>query len=130
MKNSIAFVVALLFNTMLFAQTDTSDISSLLDAELNAEDKNRTEYITATFKTTRLINGHSTENTARRVLDVKISHRFGALNTGAYELFGLDNATMRMGADYGITNNLMVGLGRSTFEKTYDAFFKWRILRQ
>ena len=63
-------------------------------------------------------------------MDVKISHRFGKLNEGAYEFFGLDNATMRMGFDYGITKNLMVGIGRSTYQKTYDAFLKLKILRQ
>src|SRR6185295_8548596 len=69
-------------------------------------------------------------NVGKGVLDVKISHRFGTLNKGSYELFGLDNATMRMGLDFGITPNLMVGVGRSTYQKTYDAFFKYRILRQ
>ena len=120
-----------LFSSVIsFAQTDSTDLDKLLADEINAQDKNKTEYVTAIFKTTRLINGHSTENVARRVLDIKISHRFGTLNGGGYELWGLDNATMRMGGDYGITDNLMVGIGRSTFEKTYDAFFKWRILRQ
>jgi hypothetical protein len=52
------------------------------------------------------------------------------LNNGAYELFGLDNATMRLGLDYGITKNLMVGIGRSTYQKTFDAFFKLKLLRQ
>ncbi len=109
---------------------DTSDISKLLEAQMRSEEKDKTQYVTATFKTTRLINGHSVENTARHVLDVKIDHRFGTLNGGAYEFFGLDNATMRLGFDYGLTNTLMIGVGRSTFEKTFDAFFKWKILRQ
>lgn len=126
----IALGVALCFSAVVRAQTDTTDINSLLDAEVKSTEKGKKEYVRAAFKTTRLINGHSTENVGRRVLDVKISHRFGALNSGSYELFGLDNATMRMGLDYGITDNFMVGIGRSTFEKTYDAFFKWRILRQ
>ncbi len=109
---------------------DTSDLLSQLEKEVTGDEKEVTNYATATFKTTRLINGHSSENVAKGVLDVKISHRFGTLNRGGYELFGLDNATMRMGADYGITNNIMIGIGRSTFQKTYDAFVKWRILRQ
>jgi hypothetical protein len=89
-----------------------------------------TDYTTATFKTTRLINGHTVENVGRGALDVKISHRFGKINGGGYELFGLDNATMRMGVDLGITDYLMVGVGRSTYQKTYDAFFKVKLLRQ
>ncbi len=108
---------------------DTTDLMDLLEKEMTST-KDMTFYTTATFKTTRLVNGHSVENVAKGVLDVKISHRFGNLNEGFYELFGLDKATMRIGFDYGITNNLMIGVGRSTYQKTYDAFFKLKILRQ
>ena len=108
---------------------DTTDLMNLLEKEMNST-KDMTFYTTATFKTTRLVNGHSVENVAKGVLDVKISHRFGNLNEGFYELFGLDKATMRIGFDYGITNTLMIGVGRSTYQKTYDAFFKLKILRQ
>jgi hypothetical protein len=45
-------------------------------------------------------------------------------------MFGLDVATMRLGFEYGINDRLMVGLGRSTYEKTYDGFVKYKLLRQ
>jgi hypothetical protein len=133
MKKTV-FLTALSFfvTSFLFSQ-DTTDISKMLEDELKANDQSQTSYTTATFKTTRLIDGHSVENTAPGVLDVKISHRFGTIggtNGGAYNLFGLDNATMRLGFDYGITPTLMVGVGRSTILKTFDAFLKWKILRQ
>ncbi|MEQ1554980.1 MAG: DUF5777 family beta-barrel protein [Ferruginibacter sp.] len=105
---------------------DTSDIMKELEKEI----QQKKEFVTATFKTTRLINGHTVENVGKGVLDIKISHRFGQINEGSYELFGLDEATIRIGGDFGITNNLMVGIGRSTFQKTYDAFFKLKLLRQ
>lgn len=120
----------LLYSTRLMAQTDSTDLLSLLEKEVAGDEKSQTSYTTATFKTTRLINGHTVENAAAGVLDVKISHRFGKLNGGGYELFGLDNASMRFGFDYGVTRYLMVGIGRSTFEKTYDAYFKLKLLRQ
>lgn len=106
----------------LSAQED--DLLSLLGTE------EETNYATASFKTNRVINMHSLENTGAGVLDVKISHRFGFLNSGAYELFGLDNATIRIGGDLGITERLMIGVGRSSFEKTYDGFLKYKLLRQ
>ena len=109
-------------------EKDSTDLMATLEKQAAAEDS--IQYTKATFNTTRLINGHSVENVGRGVLDVKISHRFGTLNSGWYELFGLDNATMRMGLDYGISPNLMVGFGRSTFKKTYDAFLKIKLLRQ
>ncbi|MDQ6758037.1 MAG: DUF5777 family beta-barrel protein [Bacteroidota bacterium] len=113
--------------------SDTTDISKLLEEQLKAEDKNKTQFVTATFKTTRLVNGHTIETTGKGVLDVKISHRFGPIGGaggGTYNLFGLDVARMRMGFDYGLTNTLMIGVGRSTFKKTYDALVKWKLARQ
>lgn len=88
------------------------------------------EYITAAFKTNRVINLHSLENTPANVMDLKISHRFGTLNQGIYELFGLDNASIRIGLDYGISDRLTVGAGRSSFQKTYDGFVKYTFIRQ
>jgi hypothetical protein len=128
-KNLLLLVVACC-TKMMAAGQDTTDLMSQLENEVMGDSKSATNYTTATFKTTRLIDGHTVQNVGKGVLDVKISHRFGKLNGGGYELFGLDNATMRMGVDYGITNYLMVGIGRSTFQKTFDAFFKWRMLRQ
>ena len=59
-----------------------------------------------------------------------ISHRFGTLNSGAYNFFGLDQATIRLGLEYGLTDRLAVGVGRSSLEKTFDGFGKYRLLRQ
>lgn len=120
--------LALLICCSLIAQ-DSLDIDKILDEEMDKK-KSPTELVEATFKTTRIINGQSIENTQKGILDLKISHRFGTLNDGFYQLFGLDNATMRMGVDYGITDRLMVGIGRSTYQKQYDGFFKYRLLRQ
>jgi len=87
-------------------------------------------YTTATFKSTRIMNGHSIERMAPGQLDFRISHRFGRLNSGAYEFFGLDQANLRLGLEYGITKWLMVGLGRGNYEKTFDGFAKFSALRQ
>jgi hypothetical protein len=125
-KPKLLLILVLFIPFRLLAQDP--DLLDMLDKEEKA--KPATDYATATFKTTRLINAHSIEQLTAGVLDVKISHRFGTLNSGFYELFGLDNASIRLGADYGITNWLMVGLGRSSFEKQYDGFMKVRLLRQ
>ncbi len=126
----IIFLFCLLTATaQTFAQDSTVSLLSILEKEME-QNRDMTIYTTATFKTTRLINGHSVENVGKGVLDVKISHRFGNINEGFYELFGLDKASMRMGFDYGITKNIMIGVGRSTFQKTYDGFIKVKILQQ
>lgn len=124
LKLLLLISIALIFSANVDAQED--DLLSLL-GDIEEETVN---YTTASFKTNRVINLHSLESTAAGVLDFKISHRFGMLNGGPYELFGLDNASIRIGADYGITNRLTIGLGRSSFQKTYDGFVKYKLLRQ
>ncbi|MEO6668572.1 MAG: DUF5777 family beta-barrel protein [Ferruginibacter sp.] len=125
-----------LIASLLYAQEGQKDTSGLIKdstdlmSQLEKDAPPATVYTRATFKTTRLISGHSVENTGKGVLDVKISHRFGNLNEGGYQLWGLDNATMRFGFDYGITDYISIGVGRSTFQKTYDGYVKIKLLRQ
>lgn len=118
-----AFIIGLLFFSMPFAFAQ-DDLLSLL------EEEEITDYTIATFKANRVINLHSVENTAAGVLDIKINHRFGFLNAGIDEFFGLDQAQVRIGGDYGITDRLMVGIGRSSFQKVLDGFLKYKLLRQ
>lgn len=123
---TLVFVITLFSVIRIYAQ-DSKDLMQQLEAEAA---KNKTELTEGTFMTTRIVDGQSIKNLAAHVLDVRISHRFGPLSSGAYNFFGLDNATMRLGFDYGITNNIMIGIGHSTYQKTYDAFIKFRLLRQ
>lgn len=97
---------------------------------LNEQTAPEINYTTATFKSTRIMNGHSVERMPGGQLDVRISHRFGRINSGAYEFFGLDQSNIRLGLEYGILDWLMVGIGRGTYEKTVDGFAKFSILRQ
>jgi hypothetical protein len=97
--------------------------------KLVADSANK-EWTTGAFKSSRVINGHSMELIGRGVLDVRILHRFGLVSNGIENFFGLDQAAMRMGFDYGIAANLMIGVGRSTLNKELDAFLKYRVLRQ
>lgn len=105
----------------------TQEEPSLLD--LLGEEET-TEKVTNAFKSTRVVNGQSLEMLGAGVLDFRILHRFGKFSLGAYQMFGLDNASMRLSFDYGIIPNLMVGLGRSTNKKEVDGFVKYRILWQ
>jgi Membrane bound beta barrel domain (DUF5777) len=100
MKNIFLFLLFLATVTVN-AQSDPSDPMDILDNNT----KPTTTITTATFKSTRVINGQSVETIAKKHLDFRIAHRFGALNTGAYNYFGLDQATMRMSFEYGLTND-------------------------
>ena len=101
-----------------------------LMALLEKESEPAINYTEATFKGTRLINGHSIETRKKGVLDFIIGHRFGRINSGAYEFFGLDQSNVRIGFDYGLTNRLNIGIGRNSFEKTYDSFLKYKLMKQ
>jgi hypothetical protein len=87
-------------------------------------------YVYATFKGTTIINGQSVEVPGNNDLYFIISHRFGAVNSGLYNLFGLDQGTTRLGLEYGIKDILSLSFGRSSYEKTYDGAVKVKILRQ
>lgn len=98
--------------------------------ELEKQDSLLKVPVEATFKSTRVINGQSVENMKKNHLDFRISHRFGRLNSGSYQLFGLDQATLRLGFEYGLTDDLMIGVGRSSVQKAYDFFGKYKIVKQ
>jgi len=100
------------------------DLFSLLEVEDTPQE------VTAIFKGTRIINGQSVELPAKGNLQFLIEHRFGTINSGAYELWGLDQAQMRMSFDYGLTNNTAIGLARNSFQKTFEASIKSRLVRQ
>src|SRR5690349_5544948 len=96
-----------------------------------ADDAPKKEYVYNAFKSSRVIMSQSMEMLRPGVLDFRILHRFGRVNGGAYEFFGLDGpATVRLGLDYGITDNFTVGIGRSTFNKELDGFLKYRLIHQ
>jgi Membrane bound beta barrel domain (DUF5777) len=110
-----------------FAQAQKDTSGSLLDL---LPEESEIEYAKYSFKTNRIINMHSLENTAGGVMDVKISHRFGTVDEGFYNLFGLDVATQRIGVDLGLTNDLQIGVNRNSVRKAFDGYAKYRILHQ
>jgi hypothetical protein len=109
-------------------QAQDSSLLKMLDDSMQVNA--RPDVTTATFKATQIVNTPTVESPARQVLQFMIMHRFGRLNEGAYALFGLDNASIRFGLDYGITDRLAVGVGRSSVDKTFDGSVKWKALRQ
>lgn len=127
-KNTMKKIFTILpFFLICFNFMKAQDTSML---ELLGDDEPTTEYITNAFKSSRVVNGQSMEMIAQGALDFRILHRFGPVSGGAYELFGLDQASMRLGFDYGITKNFTVGIGRSTARKEGDGFLKYRLLHQ
>lgn len=123
-------VFTLFASVITFAQEDSLNSADDLMDMLEANEEPTTNYTIATFKNTTLISGQSVETNGEGVLQFLIGHRFGRVNAGIKELMGLDNATIRLGFCYGITDRINIGFGRSSFQKTYDGTFKWKLLRQ
>lgn len=98
--------------------------------ELEKQEVPKREFAYATFKGTKVINGQSVEISDKGNLTFMIQHRFGEVNNGGYDLFGIDQASMRMGFEYGISDNFAAGWGRSTYNKTFDLYGKYKLLRQ
>lgn len=120
------FIVAVTF--LLFHVNEAFTQIDLLD-ELTSEQTEKSNTL-STFKGTRVVNGHSVEVKPSGALEFIISHRFGALNSGGYNLWGLDFSTIRLGLEYGITDRLSIAVGRNSLDKTYDGYLKYKVLSQ
>lgn len=129
MKN-IFILLSLFASIGLFAQPEIDEMQRMADS-LDALNRPAHEHVSASFKGTRLINFPTIETMGKRALDFRIAHRFGDFSSGAYNAFGLDGgACIRLSFDYGITDWLMVGIGRTSEDKLADASVKVRALRQ
>lgn len=127
-----SFVIAFLFLLPSIGLAQDDLLQMLEDVEPPKQEK-----VTATFKTTRVINAHSIETVKAKTLDVRISHRFGNIystrndNDGPDSFFGFDNvADVRLAVEYGITDELMIGIGRSQMNNLVDGLVKWRFYNQ
>lgn len=121
----------LFFSGLTFFAVFSVNAQSLLEM-LEEESKQKTEtvYVDATFKATRIVNGQTVETVGKNQANFIVSHRFGNLSMGAYDFWGLDQSVIRLGLEYGITDRIDVGLGRSNEQKLIDGYVKYKILRQ
>lgn len=122
---SVIFTLLLGINALTALGQD--DLLDLLEKETPQE---AVQFEESIFKGSRLINGHTVVTRKKNSLEFLISHRFGRINSGIYDFFGLDGANVRFGLERGMTDRLTIGLGRNSFEKTYDGFVKYALLRQ
>jgi hypothetical protein len=120
MKYLLSIYFMCLCTAAAWAQNDSLDFS----------DEPEKIKIRSTFSGSTVINSQSSNVSEAGQLWVIIGHRFGSVTTGAYNAFGLDEAVMRIGFEYGITDKLTTGIGRSTAGKNYDGYLKYRLLTQ
>lgn len=132
MKQLFTLILGLVMLNVATAQDD-------IMKELEAEQAPKKEYVSYTFKTTRVISGHSVETVKKGALDFRISHRFGDIAGGAndhiHSMFGFDQAADILFAfEYGINDDLTVGWGRAKgagpMRELWNANIKYRVLKQ
>lgn len=128
MKIKQIALLFLLFTEFNQLKAQDSTLLNMLNDSMSANAK--PSYVTGTFKATHIVNMQTIESPAAGALSFVIQHRFGKINDGSYNFFGLDNATLRLGLDYGITDRLAIGLGRSSYLKTFDGYVKYKCLMQ
>ena len=131
MKHIYLLLLGSCLGINVYAQEDLS--------KMFENDSSKThEPVIATYKSTRIIQGHSPETLKKRELDFRVAHHFGDLGGqfgGTKTFFGLDNSTdVRIAFEYGITDCLMVGVGRTkgsgALTEMYEGLAKYRLLRQ
>lgn len=114
------------------------------ESEASAASEGGDDYVHETFAATRVMYNHSTEMLPKKTFEFIVAHKFGDILTrnssgnitGNFdEWFGFDNlADVRFGFEFGVLNNLTVGVGRSkgygVTRQVADGYFKYRILQQ
>ena len=108
---------------------------------LIAQDDDKPTPVFGTFKSSRVINVHSTETVPKKHLDFRVTHRFGDLiqdwkiSNSWENFFGFENAAdILIGFEYGITDKLMLSISRTpgagTLRQLLHGLVKYRILSQ
>ena len=119
MKNQLSSALILFGMVFLYSfPVSSQNLDSLLEMQV----KPQIIYTTATFKSTRIVSGHSIERMKKKQLEFRISHRFDPINSGGDNLYGLDYGRIHFSLEYGVTDWLEFGVGRGSQDKTFDGF--------
>lgn len=126
MKIKFLLSFVFLFSAHVFAQ------DSLMDILDDGQEEKRKVF--ATFKSTYLINAQTNETVKKGTLDFRITHRFGDVagaGGGIHNFYGFDNASnIRFSFDYGVTERLQLGIGRSKVNENVDGSIKYKFAEQ
>ena len=121
----------ILQNTLALAQED------MLQLLKEQDTTTRIEFVNPAFKTNRIINLQTAEVIMKKMLDIKIAHRFSAIGTSSngtssvHNLWGFDESSdIRISFDYGLTNNWNVGFARSKYQENWELNSKYKFASQ
>lgn len=122
MTKHLVLILAMLFSFgLIYAQ----------DEETPKKKKDRP--VAEMYGSSLLIDEQTPVVPAKKTLEMQIQHRFGLIKeNGISDLYGIyaPSANTRMGLNYSILDNLMVGYGITRKNMYSDFQIKWNILRQ
>ncbi len=131
MKRTKLFIFLLLISAVLAMRASAQEVDSLLNSMSKDQKFNTVE---ATFKATHIVLSQSTETQKKRDLDFRIRHHFGDIGGefgNSHTLWGLDVASdLYIGFDYGLTEKLTIGIGRSKKDELFNFLIKQKVLQQ
>ncbi len=110
MKRFITILIVLSFTGLAYGQ--------------NEESKPKDKPVWAPFESGYLIDNQTTVIPSAKTLEYIIQHKFGTMDNGFSDLFGLyaPGANIRMGLNYSLINNLQVGYGLTRLNMYSDFF--------
>ncbi|HVS91274.1 MAG TPA: DUF5777 family beta-barrel protein [Mucilaginibacter sp.] len=84
-----------------------------------------------TFQSVWLIDDQTSMVPIKGTFEFDIQHRFGTVNNGYSDLWGLfASSNIRLGLAYAPINNLYIGVGLNKFDELADGSAKYAILKQ
>jgi len=118
MKRFITILIVLSFTGLAYSQ--------------NEESKPKDKPVFAPFESGYLIDNQTTVIPSAKTLEYIIQHKFGNMDNGFSDLFGLyaPGANIRMGLNYSLIKNLQLGYGITRLNMYSDFSAKYTILEQ
>ncbi|GLU44889.1 DUF5777 family beta-barrel protein [Allomuricauda sp. NBRC 101325] len=117
-KHNMAFLIVLLIAQSIFAQGTKKDSVEARPAR-------------PAFESSFIINNPSNVLFPKNTMEIQIKHRFGIINTGGNDLFGIwAPSNIRLGVTYAVSDRFTIGFGTTRFNRLQDFSLKGAILNQ
>ena len=122
-KNSLLILLFTFISTLSFAQDVATETAG-------AEVKDKP--VLSPFASGNLIDAQTTFIPAVKTLEAVIQHKFGTIENGHTDLWGIyaAGANIRLGLNYVVKKNLQLGVGLTKKSMMTDLNAKWTIVQQ
>ena len=124
-KISVCMVSCLLLQQATLYAQDSTAVAKETAAPVKAKP------VKNTFQSIWIIDNQSVMVPFKGTFEMYIQHRFGTINNGYSDFWGLyASSNIRIGVDYAPINNLYLGLGFEKYNEIWDGSAKYAIIKQ